>query len=179
MPVSKTQKQVLLFSFAFSLLLLFGLFSLLLSAGDDWKQLKAYRQSPFCLSGTPTSAGPTPCVFLTEHVVSKRQEEGSRGTVNDFVELQNGQAAPQEAEVVDRSCWDLLTAGDSVTAQTWHRHIMTVTAHHRHSLTADNPVYVTSSDRVLFFLLTPLTLFFVTATVLTWKKVFRKSAARI
>ncbi len=167
---TKTLKQALLFGSALSLLLLFGFLLLLLTSSGDRKQADAYRHSPRCLPGTSASASLTPCVFLAEQVVSKRREEGSRGTVNYFVKFRSGQAAPQEAEVIDSRCWDLLAAGDAVTAQTWQGHVMTVAAHNRQSQTADNPLYVSSTDRELFFLLTPLTLFFVTATFLAWKK---------
>ena len=175
---TRIQKQALLFGSAFSLLLLFGFCLLLLAAYSDKNQANAYRHSPHCLPGTSASAGLTPCISLTEQVVSKRREAGARGSVNYFVKLQSGQAAPQEAEVVDSRCWDLLAAGDTLTVQTWRGHAMTVAAHNRHSLTADNPIYSVSTDRELFFLLTPLTLFFVTVTFLAWKKTLRERAAR-
>ena len=173
----KTLTRTALFSSAISLLFVFGFALILLAASGDGRLADDYRKSPNC-TGRSVASAFSPCVFFSEHVVSKRRTEGGAKTLPVFyLTLQNGRSAPQETEITDSRCWKKLAAGSTVTAQVWRGQIMSVSAQDCQSLTAKNPLSSRSDDREILLLMTPLTLFFVTATFFAWKKVFSEKAA--
>ena len=173
----KTLIRTALLSSALSLLFVFGSALLLLAVSDDDKLVRDYRKSPNCTGKSPVSAL-SPCVFLPEHIVSKRRTEGGERTLPTFyLALQNGQSASQETEVTDSRCWNKLAVGSTVTAQIWRGQIMSISAQDCQSLTAKNPLSSSSDDHEILLLMMPLTLFFVTATLFAWKKALSKKAA--
>lgn len=176
----KTLIQTALLGSALSLLFVFGFVLLLLAAVTDGRLADAYRKSPNCTGGSPVSAALSPCVFLSEHVVSKRRPEGGVKTLPSYyLTLQNGQPAPQETEITDSRCWNQLAAGDTVTVQIWRGQIMSISAQDCRSRAAKNPLSPSSDDHKILLLLTPLTLFFVIATVFVWKRILRENAVEL
>ena len=138
----------------------------------------AYRKSPNCTEGSPAAAALSPCVFLLEHVASKRRPEGGVKTLPSYyLTLRAGQSAPQETEITDSRCWNKLAAGDTVTAQVRRGQIMSISAQGCRSQATNNPLSSSSDDNKILLLTAPFTLLFVTTTIFLWKKIISEKAA--